>query len=71
MAAKSLVCGAMHAIKSLSMHMTAKNYTIYLRFMYESEYCTAFLSLRGLTDPTVSCSPTDLCICLGGPHTLD
>jgi hypothetical protein len=32
------------------------------------EYCTAWVSLRGLTDPTVSCNPTKLCIYFWGPH---
>jgi hypothetical protein len=32
--------------------------------LYEREYCTALLSLRGLTDPTVSCSRTNLCKCV-------
>jgi hypothetical protein len=34
--------------------------------LYERVHCTAWVSLRGLTDPMASCSPTNLCICLWG-----
>jgi hypothetical protein len=37
--------------------------------LYEREDCTALLSLCGLTDPTVSCSPTNLCKCFLGPYS--
>jgi hypothetical protein len=30
--------------------------------VYEREYYTTLLSLCGVTDPTVSCSPTNLCM---------
>jgi hypothetical protein len=41
-----------------------------VELIYEREYCTALLSPCGLTDPTVSCSPTNLCKSVWGPVYL-
>jgi hypothetical protein len=50
-----VVCAAKHICAG--RHTSNATYTL-----YERVHCTALISLCGLTDPTVSCSPTNVIV---------